>query len=151
MTGLKTLERDVRKAAKGADVGALATQLGKLVAARLSKRQKAVQAAASMGRPDLLYSAADRAAAQSVMAEATFPRRKRSLRRRGRTQSYVATTKVDTSRLGTFRHYMLKLIREHSDTWSAERAHATCENPKFAKNRLDFSWAASEGYIDFIL
>lgn len=118
----------------------IAAALGALVTKRLRSRQ----------RPTVAAQRVIAEQAVSALGAAQFPRRKRSLRRRGRMQSYRSTGKVDISRLGTFRHYMLATIRAHGDTWAAEAAHAACDNPKFAKNRLDFGWAASEGYIEFI-
>lgn len=76
--------------------------------------------------------------------------RRRSARRLGKYQRYEATSKVDISRHGTFRRYMISTIRAHTDTHSANEAHASCDNPSFAKNRLDFNWAADNGYINFI-
>lgn len=70
--------------------------------------------------------------------------------RRGRVKAYTPTAKVDISRLGTFRHYMLATIRAHSNTLAAEEAHASCDDPKFAGKKLDFGWAAAEGYITFV-
>jgi stage V sporulation protein SpoVS len=113
----------------------IAKALGALVAARLRKRQRTTQQT---------YRAAP------VLDTVKAVKTRRSARRRGRNQHYRVTAKVDISRLGTFRHYMLATIRKHEWTWNAETEHADCDNPKFAKNKLDFSWAAAEGYIEFI-
>jgi len=75
--------------------------------------------------------------------------KRRSARRLGKFQRYHATSKPDYSRPGTFRTYMIATIRAHTDTHSANAAHALCEEPSFAKNRLDFNWAADNGYIEF--
>ena len=68
-------------------------------------------------------------------------------RRTGKTRRYSPTGKVDTSRVGTFRRYMLTTIRSFTNTAEANRANAACTVPKFAKNKLDFNWAADNGYI----
>jgi hypothetical protein len=62
---------------------------------------------------------------------------------------YDSTTQPDVSRYGTFRRYMITTIRAHNDTRSANAAHALCDNPSFAKNKLDFNWAADNGYINW--
>lgn len=130
-------EKAVRQASAKADASAIAAALGALVAERL---RVAVARPVATARP-------------MPSTTPTLPRaalnRRSTGRRRGRMQRYTPTAKVDISRIGTFRHYMLRVIREHTDTWSAEQAHARCENSKFAKNRLDFGWAAAEGFITF--
>jgi hypothetical protein len=72
---------------------------------------------------------------------------RRSPRRLGKVRFYKATAMPDVSRYGTFRRYMISTIRAHNDTRSANAAHALCDDPKFAKNKLDFNWAADNGYI----
>lgn len=146
----KQLQTHVRKLAKAAPVAELADALQDLVLLRLKKRAIAEINANLSRAPRSLFD--DEAAKRRAAAEAlkSLPRKARSTRRRGRNQNYVSTGKTDISRLGTFRHYMIRLVREHSCTWDAERAHAVCDNPKFAKNRLDFAWMAAEGYIEFV-
>lgn len=135
----KALQTHVRRCAKAAPNKEIAEALGKLVKARLSK-PKPRRLVAEYTSFDL---------ARDAIRTAP-PKVRRSARRRGRNQSYRATGKPDISRLGTFRHYMLQVICRHESTWAAESEHALCDNPKFAKNRLDFSWAAAEGYIEFV-
>lgn len=136
----KALQTHVRRCAKTAPKAELAMALGALVKARLRKPVVDEVGKRTFNITRITgVAGVDRAKPQ-----------RRSARRRGRNQAYIPTSKVDVSRLGTFRHYMLKVIREHSHTWEAETAHAKCDNPKFAKNRLDFSWAAAEGYIQFV-
>jgi len=74
---------------------------------------------------------------------------RRSPRRLGKVRFYTATAQPDVSRYGTFRRYMITTIRAHTDTRSANAAHAQCDNPAFAKNKLDFNWAADNGYINW--
>lgn len=77
------------------------------------------------------------------------PKAQRRSPRRVAFKRYTATQMTDTSRYGTFRRYMITTIRAHNDTLSANAEHAKCDNPKFAKNKLDFNWAADNGYITF--
>lgn len=112
----------------------LAAALGALVAARLRARM-ARSVAWTPPTP--------------ARATATPAQRRSGKRRLGKFQRYVATGKLDTSRYGTFRRYMISTIRAHTNTRDANTAHATCDNPSFAKNRLDFNWAADNGYITF--
>ena len=129
-----------------ADPSELSTTLGKLVSARLRKRsvaEVARQLRREAGpRSDTwgTEAALDASLARSVT-------KRRRARRIGRAKPYTPTTKVDISRLGTFRHYMIQTIRKHSNTADAEREHNECDNPKFSKNRLDFNWAADNGFI----
>ena len=136
----------VTAASRKSSSKAIASALGELVKARLKSHQRPKPEAFRMTTlPDGTRRAVP--PDTDTLAKVAFPRRRRSLRRRGRNQSYRVTAKVDISRLGTFRHYMLTTIRKHTSTWDAENEHEGCDNPKFAKNKLDFSWAAAEGYI----
>lgn len=143
----KALETYVRREAKKADVNALSSLLGDIVLKR--RHKKAIDAINArvrdpFNRPapatpsSVVSGATARAAARSV---------RRASRRSGRNVRYEVTTKWNDARRGTFRHYMLETIRRHTCSWDADADHAKCENPKFAKNRLDYSWAASNGYI----
>jgi hypothetical protein len=134
-------EAAVRAASGKADAKAIAAALGKLVKAKLASRQRPTQPSPAIP-PRTFAPAAPTTTARNSL-------RRRSVRR-GKNQRYAATGKVDISRLGTYRHYMLRVIREHDNTWAAEAAHAQCDNPKFAKNRLDFGWAAAEGFITLL-
>jgi hypothetical protein len=73
--------------------------------------------------------------------------RTRRSRRVPRFQRYTPTGKRNDARFGTFRHYMIATILAHGDVNAASFAHGKCDNPKFAKNKLDFAWAATNGYI----
>jgi hypothetical protein len=73
--------------------------------------------------------------------------RTRRGRRVPRFQRYTPTGKRNDARFGTFRHYMIATILAHGDVNAASFAHGKCDNPKFAKNKLDFAWAATNGYI----
>lgn len=125
----------VTKARKAADAKAIASALGDLVLVRRH---------AKVARPT---SFVDRV----HNAQSAYPTigKRRSARRIGRVKAYTPTTKPDYSRPGTFRHYMIKTIREHSNTLAANDAHSTCTEPSYAKNRLDFNWAADNGYINW--
>lgn len=128
-------EAQVLKASKLAANDELASALGAVVRKRLAKP-----------KPVALQPYQQRTA-EALSASTPSPTRRRSARRRGRFQSYTPTTTPDFSRAGTFRHYMIALIRRHTDTSSAEAEHAT--NSEFAGKKLDFGWAASNNYITF--
>lgn len=117
-------------------VAELAEALGKLVKRRTAKPRTV--SVGKDGRPKPYVG-------QSPSASGSAPRAKP--RRIGKTRRYIKTNKLDMSRVGTFRRYMISIIRAHTDTASANAYHATCDNPKFAKNKLDFNWAVDNGYI----
>jgi hypothetical protein len=125
----------VQAARKAADGKAIAAALGALVKAKVRKPAPPRQSFAS----------------RVHNAQAALPTigKRRSARRLGKFQRYTPTSKPDYSRPGTFRTYMIATIRAHTDTHSANQAHALCDTPAFAKNRLDFNWAADNGYITF--
>lgn len=142
MTNAK-LKTAVTKAAKATDVGALGDVLLKIVAATKRKTIVAPVTSAPQSSPTL--------PAGNPLAEALRQsRRQPRYRNSGRNRQYRSTGKPDISRVGTFRHYLIQTVRQHEWTRDAERAHANCENPKFAKNKLDIGWCAAEGYIEFI-
>lgn len=60
-------------------------------------------------------------------------------------QTYKPGPKVDESRPGTFRRYMLSTILAHRDTDSAKAAHA--QSGQHQKDKLNFKWAHDNGYI----
>jgi hypothetical protein len=45
----------------------------------------------------------------------------------------------------SWRHHMLTVIRKHTNTAKAKAAHE--KSGKFSSNKLDFNWAAAQGYI----
>lgn len=142
----------VASVAAKADRSELSTTLGKLVAKRLEKQSIAAVAAQLRRYPSSF--SGDTAGTLAAMDASTSygdlaKRKRRSARRIGRAKAYTPTNRTDVSRIGTFRHYMIATIRRHNNTADAEREHATCDNPKFAKNRLDFNWAADNGFINW--
>lgn len=55
----------------------------------------------------------------------------------------------DTSRVGTFRRYMLsEIIKPHTSTAEARSAHI--RSGRFADQTINFTWAEKEGYIRWI-
>lgn len=128
-----TLEEAVAAIAVAAPLDDLADALGELVKRRLCKPQPQPMS--------MSPSAAHQAYRQQRAAQRAKPRRV------GKLQRYTVTGKWNDARFGTFRHYMIRTIIAHTDTRAADAAHATCDNPKFAKNKLDFRWAADNGYI----
>lgn len=129
----------VAKLSAKADRKALGKAVGALTKARLTKR--------TAPKPERIDDPA-RTEARALVADIA-KRQRRSPRRLGRYRAYTPTQKPDVSRLGTFRHYMLSVIRKHSDTNAANTEHSACDNPSWAKNKLDFNWAADNGYITF--
>jgi hypothetical protein len=131
-----TLAAHVAKAVASAPTGAIADALSALVLMRLRRTPRPTQPTPSVTpaqRPAPTPSGARRS-----------PRRTA-----GKLRYYDSTTQPDVSRYGTFRRYMITTIRAHTDTRSANAAHALCDNPSFAKNKLDFNWAADNGYINW--
>jgi hypothetical protein len=134
---LTPFTRAVTKASKASAKSSseeIGVALGRLVSKRLQKRSEQTVRTAQVS--EWRY-------------DPIVPQRRRRTVRRGRNQPYRSTTKVDISRLGTFRRYMLSVIRRHNNTWDAMAEHEKCDNERWAKNKLDFAWAAAEGYIDF--
>lgn len=129
-----TLKTHVAKAVSAAPTEALAGALKALVLARLRRARAPTQPSA---RPTPPMHAPPMHA----------PTQRRSARRIGRVRFYTPTSMPDVSRYGTFRKYMISTIRAHTDTRSANATHAQCDEPKFAKNKLDFNWAADNGFI----
>jgi hypothetical protein len=66
---------------------------------------------------------------------------------RGVARKYTLAGRKDESKPGTFRTYMLSTIMGHKDTESAKAAHA--KSGKYPDHKLDFNWAAQQGYIKF--
>lgn len=125
MTASITFKAKLAKLAKSADVAALADALGALVT--VTPRRVIPQAAP--------YVPAPRPA-------------KRAPRRTGRWQAYTPTGLPVLSRRGTFRTFMLQTILAHRDTASARRAHLL--SGEYPTHKLDFRWAADNGYITLI-
>lgn len=66
---------------------------------------------------------------------------------KGAERTYKPGSKKNEAKPGTFRHYLLSSILAHKDTASAKAAHA--KGKHFRDRKLDFNWAASQGYITF--
>jgi hypothetical protein len=66
---------------------------------------------------------------------------------RGQDRKYKNAGRKDESKDGTFRKYMLSTIMAHKSTADAKAAHA--KSKKFPSHKLDFNWAAQQGYIAF--
>jgi len=129
------LAKAVRALAKKADVKGLAVALGELL--------KASPAPPKPVR-DPFRSPLPVPATDGGWKAATRTRRSR---RAPRFQRYSPTGKRNDARFGTFRHYMIATILAHTSISDAMFAHGKCDNPKFTKNKLDFHWAVSNGYI----
>jgi hypothetical protein len=128
----KAFQTHVARAAKQADVKALRGALGALVKARLRKRQRRPE------RPPVPIAAQPKPRPQ-----------RRSPRRLGRYRAYEVTTKTNYTRSGTWTHHMISVIQAHTDTRAATLANESCDDSKFAAKRLDFNWAADNGYINW--
>lgn len=66
---------------------------------------------------------------------------------KGSNRAYKLAGRKDESKPGTFRTYMLSTIMAHKDTDSAKAAHA--KSKQYPTHKLDFNWAAQQGYIAF--
>lgn len=66
---------------------------------------------------------------------------------RGVARTYKLAGRKDESKPDTFRRYMLSTIMAHKDTDSAKAAHT--KSKKYPTHKLDFNWAAQQGYIAF--
>lgn len=131
----------VAKAAKSAPCDAIASAVGKLVSKRLAKpKERSFAGQAGRG---------DRDGTPAFMDPSTGAS-KRSHRRSGfakgsRARAYTKG-KANDARPGTFRWTMLHVMHQHSDTRSAELAHADSDS-QYKNKKLDFTWAAANGYI----
>jgi hypothetical protein len=143
-----TLQTHVAKAVGAAPVQEIMDGLKDLVLLRLRNRQRTTQRTPSVTASPFASAYSGGPGTTAPAAFGSKPRR--SARRLGRIKFYEATSKLDVSRSGTFRRYMISTIRAHSNTRDANRAHDACTEPKFAKNKLDFNWAADNGYIRWL-
>ena len=64
---------------------------------------------------------------------------------RGAERDYTVGKTEVTAKPDSWRGYMLTLMRKHGNTAKAKAAHA--KSGKFSSNKLDFNWAAAQGYI----
>lgn len=63
----------------------------------------------------------------------------------GANRAYTKGKTAINAKPGSWRHHMLTTMQKAKDTDSAKAAHAKSGN--FSANKLDFNWAASQGYI----
>lgn len=140
-------EVGVRKAAKAAPVADITEALGNLVLKRQHSKA-VVRINAKLGGLAIPKGMMLSEAVQKLGGSP--PTKQRRSPRRIKFRMYEATSKTDISRSGTFRRYMLATIRKHSNTASAAREHELCDVPEFAKNKLDFNWAADNGFINWL-
>jgi hypothetical protein len=147
VTSKPTLQTHIAKAVGAAPVQELMDGLKDLVLLRLRRPQRTTQPT-----PDPIgaVNASVPWSESRVVTGSSRPRRASRPRRLGRIKFYEATSKLDVSRSGTFRRYMISTIRAHTNTCDANRTHEECSNPQFAKNKLDFNWAADNGYIRWL-
>lgn len=66
---------------------------------------------------------------------------------RGTDRSYTRGKTAINAKPDSWRYHMLTTITSAKDTASAKASHA--KSKKFADRKLDFNWAASQGYITF--
>lgn len=105
--------------------------------------QSAAAAAQSRGKPAPASAAPVKAGTSKSAPKAA----KAAGAPRGGDRVYSATKKPVEAREGTWRHYMLTMIRSAVSTSAANAAHA--KSKQFSGNKLDFNWSAREGYIVF--
>lgn len=145
------LETHISKSIRQAPSQTIGEKLSALVMARLTRRQRTTQRTLTQQRDPFQLTPEQRMMhGTSLPATGSSTATRRRARRIGRNKAYMPTSKVDVSRLGTFRHYMIATIRKHHSTRAAELEHQGCTDPKFAKNRLDFNWAADNGFIEWL-
>jgi hypothetical protein len=65
----------------------------------------------------------------------------------GSNKPYKLGKTKNTAKPDSWRYHMLSTIQSAKDTDSAKAAHA--KSKKFSANKLDFNWAAAQGYIIF--
>lgn len=67
---------------------------------------------------------------------------------KGADRSYKVNAKVkNEARADSWRHHMTQMIVSATDTAKAKANHA--KSGKFSANKLDFNWAAKQGFITF--
>lgn len=64
---------------------------------------------------------------------------------RGADRDYAKGKTAITAKPDSWRHHMLTVIQKHTNTAKAKAAHE--KSGKFSGNKLDFNWAAAQGYI----
>lgn len=82
----------------------------------------------------------------AVQADPVTPTSKSAPRvRRGKTIYYTAGPARRSTKYGTWTHYMVRTILEHTDTSSAEQAHRA--SGQYAGKKLDFGWMFKNNLI----
>jgi len=66
---------------------------------------------------------------------------------RGADRGYTKGSTAITANPDSWRHHMLTVICKHTNTAKAKAAHE--KSGKFSGNKLDFNWAAAQGYINW--
>jgi hypothetical protein len=66
---------------------------------------------------------------------------------RGADRDYTRGKTAIAAKPDSWRHHMLTVITKHGNTAKAKAAHE--KSGKFSANKLDFNWAAAQGYIAF--
>lgn len=66
---------------------------------------------------------------------------------KGLDRKYKNAGRKDESKPDTFRRYMLTTIMSHKNTAAAKEAHKA--SGQYPTHKLDFNWAAQQGYIAF--
>lgn len=66
---------------------------------------------------------------------------------RGADRDYTRGKTAIAAKPDSWRHHMLTVITKHGNTAKAKAAHE--KSGKFSGNKLDFNWAAAQGYITF--
>ena len=66
---------------------------------------------------------------------------------RGADRDYSKGSTPIKAAAGSWRHHMLITITKYSNTAKAKAAHE--KSNKFSGNKLDFNWAAAQGYINW--
>lgn len=92
--------------------------------------------------------AAVRAQHKAATVKTTAPKAgKNKQPARGTERSYTRGKTAINAKPDSWRLHMLNTITKHGDTAAAKAAHA--KSKKFADRKLDFNWAAAQGYITF--
>lgn len=93
--------------------------------------------------------AKERAASKSTKAEkkAAPKAAKNKAPARGADRDYTRGKTEIKANKDSWRYHMLTMITKHTNTAKAKAAHE--KSGKFSSNKLDFNWAAAQGYITF--
>jgi hypothetical protein len=86
-------------------------------------------------------------ASQPAKAAAPAKSAKNKQPSRGADRDYTKGKTAIAAKPDSWRHHMLTVITKHGNTAKAKAAHE--KSGKFAGNKLDFNWAAAQGYINW--